>query len=138
MRVPALVFALCLGSSAWAADTGLPVAVKVLDTAGAPIPTAVVRHPDEKERHRVNIENGTWTGEAVYLEDGTELLFAKNMELVFEVSAPGYKNVRVPYIVQKRKNVVEVVLEKLDIELDPEEDGAEGPAIQFKHDVPRE
>lgn len=118
------------------ASEGVQVAVKVLDPDGRPIPTAVVRHPEEKERHRVNIDDGTWRGDAVYLENGSEILFQKNMELIFEVSAPGYKNQRVPYLVRKRKNVVEVTLQKLDLSTEQTEDDDPGPVIGFKHDKP--
>jgi hypothetical protein len=138
MRFIVVLVGMWATSNAFAQDGGIPVSVRVVDIEGKPIATAVVRHPEEKERHRVNMENGTWTGEAVYLEDGTELLFQKNMEIVFEVSAPGYKNERVPYLVRKRKNLTLVTLTKMDIELEPEETEDGGPSIGFKHDQPRD
>ncbi|MEZ4317704.1 MAG: hypothetical protein R3F61_09370 [Myxococcota bacterium] len=138
MRIPSLLLALGLSAPAWASG-GIPVSIKVVDEAGAPIQSAVVRHPDEKERHRVNMATGVWTGDAVYLVDGTELTFDKNMELTFEVSAPGYQNERFSYIVKKRKNVALVTLNKLDLEVKVSEEEEEGgPVIGFKHDVPRD
>src|SRR5687768_13385510 len=84
---------------------GVEVTVKVVDAAtGAPIPTAVVRHPDEQDRHRVNSASGEWTGSVLYLPDGTELLFAKGLQLELEVSAPDYVNSRLSYKVRKRRN----------------------------------
>ncbi len=125
-----------ISGSASAAD-GIPVSLKVVDAENNPISSAVVRHPEEKERHRVNMETGVWTGDAIYLEDGSEVIFEKNLELTFDVSAPGYQNTRFSYVVKKRKNVAVVKLEKMAIDLDGEEED-EGPVIGFKHDTPRD
>ncbi|MEC8424441.1 MAG: hypothetical protein VX000_11740, partial [Myxococcota bacterium] len=51
---------------------GVPVTVVVLDEAGEPVPTAVIRHPDEADRRRVNAVTGEWTGSVLYLPDGSE------------------------------------------------------------------
>jgi len=135
MRVLAFLLAAAVASPAFAADEeGIPVTVEVCDAEGQPISTAVVRHPEERHPHPVNTETGRWTAPALYLPDGSELLFAKGMELEFEVSAPGYKNARIKYFVRKRKNVVPVVLEKMDLDLDHED--AEDPIIQFGRDKP--
>lgn len=130
--------ALLLGhaSVAWAQDpVGVPVTVQVVDTAGAPIPTAVVRHPNEEARHRVNTETGKWTDSVLYMPNGDELVFEKGMELEFEISAPGYQNARVKYYVRKRKNLVPVVLQQMELELTEEED-MDDPVIQFGRDKP--
>lgn len=136
-----LVWALvALGSgvavSAYAAeDEGVPVTVRVLDSVSlAPIPTAVVRHPDEQDRHRVNTETGTWTGNVLYMPDGTEMFFEKGMVVEFEVSAPGYVNTRISYTVRKRRNSVDVPLVKMDIDMSTED--PEDITIQFGRDKP--
>lgn len=113
---------------------GVPVTLRILDAEGAPIATAVVRHPEEKARHRVNAETGEWSDRILYMEDGSELPFEKGTILVFEVSAPGYRNARIQFVVKKRKNVFVVTLEKLDIVVDPDEE--EDPFIQFGRDKP--
>lgn len=120
--------------SALAEEIGIPVTVQVSDPSGVPIPTAVVRHPDEADRHRVNTETGQWKANVLYLPDGSELVFEKGMELEFEVSAPGYQNVRVKYFVRKRKNLVPVTLTKMEMTL--EDDELEDPVIQFGRDKP--
>jgi len=119
---------------AYADDPGTPVTVRVLDTAGVPIPTAVVRHPKEEDRHRVNTELGTWTGSVLYMPDGSELIFEKGMLLEFEVSAPGYQNQRVTYEMRKRKNEFDVFLEKMQIDMTDED--PEDIVIQFGRDKP--
>lgn len=130
-----LAAAVALSSPALAKDDdGIPVTVEVLDTEGKPISTAVVRHPDEADRHRVNTETGRWSAAVLYLPNGDEIIFKKGMELEFEVSAPGYKNARVKYFVRKRKNLVPVVLEKMDFKL--EVDDEDDPVIQFGRDKP--
>lgn len=130
----ALLLSAGLATPAFADDPGIPVTVRVLDNAGMPIPTAVVRHPKEEDRHRVNTELGTWTGSVLYLPDGTELIFDKGMILEFEVSAPGYQNQRVSYEMRKRKNEFDVVLEKMDIDMSDED--PEDIVIQFGRDKP--
>ncbi len=131
-----LGFALSWGGVARAEDpVGIPVTVIVTDVAGAPISTAVVRHPDEQDRHRVNVTDGHTDISVLYLPDGSELVFTKGMEVEFEVSAPGYQNAHVKYLVRKRRNVVPVTLEKMDLSEQVGE-GDEDPAIQFGRDKP--
>lgn len=129
------LFAMLAGAPAWAQEEGIPVAVEVRDAAtGKIIPTAVVRHPMEAERHRVNTETGRWTEKVLYMSDGSELLFTKGMVLNFEVSAPGYANENVAYIVRKRNNVIPVSLTKMELSLD--DDLESDPSIQFGRDKP--
>jgi hypothetical protein len=113
---------------------GVPVHVTVLDTASAPVATAVIRHPKEADRHRVNAATGEWEAAVLYLPDGTELVFEPKMVIQFEISAPGYLTQIVEYEVKKRKNNLEVLLEPIDLESSdiPE------PIIQFGRDRPRE
>ena len=133
--VPLLLTTLLAGPAVAADDVGIPVTVRVLDAeTGLPIPTAVVRHPSEQDRHRVNTETGQWTESVLYLPDGSELIFDKGMTLEFEVSAPGYANQRVTYTVRKRKNVFEVMLPKMQIDLSDED--PEDIVIQFGRDKP--
>jgi hypothetical protein len=115
-------------------DSGLPVRVIVKDAAGAAIPTAVVRHPQEQDRHRVNAVDGSWEASALYMPDGSELRFTKGMMLELEISAPGYMTQVFQYQVVKRKNVVEVTLPKIEAEVAPVEE----PVISFGRDEPRE
>lgn len=139
MRFHMLALVGVLGASLVASDAmakddeGIDVTIKVLDEAGAPIPTAVVRHPLEQDRHRVNTFDGSWTEKVLYLPDGTELVFEKGLELELEISAPGYINQRFVYVVKKRKNVVPVTLQKMELSLDAE---LEEPVIQFGRDKP--
>lgn len=115
-------------------DVGIPVTIQVSDPEGAAIPTAVVRHPREQDRHRVNTETGQWKASVLYLPDGDELIFEKGMTLQFEVSAPGYVNANVTYVVRKRKNVVPVILKKMVFDL--QDDTMDEPTIQFGRDKP--
>jgi hypothetical protein len=128
--------ALLVSASAFASDEeGIPVTVRVIDAETAtPIATAVVRHPQEEDRHRVNTETGTWTGSVLYMPDGSEMFFTKGLQLEFEVSAPGYANQKVAYIVRKRKNVFDVPLTKMAIDMSEED--PEDIMIQFGRDKP--
>lgn len=135
------LFALCmafvLASPALAKpkeDAGVPVKVVVLDEERKPIPTAVIRHPQEQDRHRVNSVDGSWEASVLYLPDGTELRFTSGMTLDLEISAPGYMTQVFQYQVRKRRNVVEVKLPKIETTTDTIEE----PMIEFGRDNPRE
>jgi len=129
--------ALLVGSSAALADdVGIEVTVQVTDKeTGEPVKTAVVRHPAEQDRHRVNTETGKWKTSVLYLPNGDEIVFEKGMELEFEISAPGYQNERISYIVRKRKNVAVAYLTKMDFDMESE-DEMDDPVIQFGRDKP--
>ena len=89
------------------------------------------------DRLRVNAETGEWTGSVLYLPDGSELIFEKDAELQFEISAPGYQNFNLAYKVRKRKNVVPVTLQPMDMtDINDEED--EEVIIGFGRDRPIE
>ena len=118
-------------------EPGIPVTIRVLDAANAAVPTAVVRHPDEKDPHRVNSETGEWSTSYLYLPNGEELIFEKGMELSFEISAPGYLSVEITYEVKKRRNVATVNLQKMDLSLDSDDDD-DDVIIQFGRDKPRD
>jgi len=141
LRGLALTVAMGLGlvatSSAEAgkkADEGVNVRITVMDEAEQPIPTAVVRHPDEADRRRVNSVTGVWEDSILYLPDGSELRFVPGMTLKFEISAPGYITQVIQYDVRKRNNKVEIRLKEMEIE----EEEIEEPLIQFGRDRPRE
>lgn len=122
-------------SEAWAQDEeGVPVKVVVLDPDGQPVKTAVIRHPKEADRHRVNTFDGSWEAAVLYLPDGSELKFLKGMELELEISAPGFVNQRIKYLVRKRKNVVQVTLQRMEFDMSQEEE--DDPVIQFGRDKP--
>lgn len=113
---------------------GVPIKMTVKDPEGRPIPTAVIRHPDEADRHRVNSLTGTWEETKLYMPDGSELIFTPGMTIQFEVSAPGYLTRIVQYDIRKRKNQVPVVLTALALE----DQAVEEPLLQFGRDKPRE
>ncbi|MEN9787859.1 MAG: hypothetical protein RLZZ299_3123 [Pseudomonadota bacterium] len=130
-----LLGALGGAADAHAKDTpGVNVRVVVKDTEAKPIPTAVVRHPQEQDRHRVNAVDGSWEGNALYMPDGSELRFTAGMTLELEISAPGYVSQVCQYQVRKRKNVIEVKLDKLVMDTSTIEE----PVISFGRDEPRE
>ncbi len=116
-------------------DGGVPLEIRVIDSASmSPIATAKIRNPQEKEAHAVNAVTGAWKGDVLYMPDGTELFFAKGMTLEFEVSAPGYTTEKLTHVMRGRKNVVQVGLTEMKLDLlDLEEDD---PVIQFGRDKP--
>lgn len=113
---------------------GTPVNVQVLDDAEAPVPTAVIRHPDEADRHRVNSVDGTWEEEVLYMPDGSELVFKPGEILVLEISAPGYETQVIQYQVRRRKNAVKVHLVRHQFD----DDEIEEPMMSFGRDNPRD
>lgn len=113
---------------------GVPVKVVVKDEENQPIPTAVVRHPLEQDRHRVNSVDGSWETSVLYMPDGTELRFTPGQTVELEISAPGYVTQVFQYQIRKRRNVVELKLHKIENETDQIEE----PMITFGRDVPRE
>jgi hypothetical protein len=131
-----IVLAFVTVSPAFAAKdaAGVPVRVVVKDPEGKPIATAVVRHPLEQDRRRVNAVDGSWEGNALYMPDGSELRFTSGMTLELEISAPGYMTKVFQYQVRKRKNVVEIVLPKIEMS----DTNIEEPVISFGRDEPRE
>jgi hypothetical protein len=117
-----------------AAGDGVPVRVYVLNQGNDPIPTGVVRHPEESDRHRVNVATGHWEGSVLYMPDGSEMVFTPGMSIQLEVSAPGFLTRVVQYDIRKRRNHIRVNLDKIDFD----SDDIEEPIIQFGRDKPRE
>jgi hypothetical protein len=115
-------------------DEGIPITVKVLDVEGDAVPTAVIRHPEEKDPHRVNSITGEWTAPVLYLPDGGELIFTPGMSVRFEISAPGYMTKIIQYDIRKRRNKIEVILAELEMD----DDDIEEPVIQFDRDQLRD
>jgi hypothetical protein len=115
-------------------EEGVPVTVKVMDLLGEAVPTAVIRHPEEADRHRVNSITGEWTAPILYLPDGGELIFTPGMTIRLEISAPGYMTQIIQYDIRKRRNKIEVGL----AELEEDDDGIEEPVIQFDRDQLRD
>jgi hypothetical protein len=72
--------------------------------------------------------------EGVNLPDGSELIFTPGMQVRFEVSAPGYMTKIISYDIRKRKNNIEISLDKLQVD----EEMIEEPMIQFGRDKPRD
>ncbi len=117
-----------------AADDGIPVRVVVHDEQKAPIPTAIIRQPQEADRHRVNAADGSWEASVLYMPDGSELKFTAGMTLNLEISAPGYTTQVLTYQVRKRRNQIDVVLPKITTD----DSQIEEPTISFGRDEPRE
>jgi len=111
-------------------EVGTIVQVTVRDAEGDPIPTAVIRHPEEADRHRVNTVTGVWEEEVLYLPDGTELIFEPGLLLYLEISAPRYVSQTIQYEVQRRRNRIVVTLEELEIE----EAVIDAPMMSFGRD----
>jgi hypothetical protein len=109
---------------------GVPVKVFVEGPDGKPIPTAVVRHPDEADRHRVNAATGHWEGSVLYMEDGSELVFMPNTTIQLEISAPGFLTKVIQYDIKKRRNQFDVRLDVLSLK----DDEFDEPIIQFGQD----
>jgi len=132
----ALTFVVLLGLTSCAhknTGEGVPVRVYVLDqVTKVPIASAVVRHPEEAERHRVNAVSGYWEGSVLYLPKAQELIFTPGMSINLEVSAPGYITKEVMYDIKRRRNRFNVYLDKIETETDEIED----PIIQFDRDKP--
>ena len=116
------------------AGEGVTVTVKVMDESGDPIKTAVVRHPEEADPHRVNPQNGIWYDSVLYLPGGGELVFTPGMYLQLEVSAPGYLTRVIGYDIVKRNNEIPVHLKELEVD---DSDIIE-PTLEFGRDKPRE
>jgi hypothetical protein len=132
-----MVAALLIPGSALAKKKkGDGVAVKVIVTAesGDPVSTAVIRHPDEADRHRVNAVDGSWEASVLYMPDGTEMVFEPGVTLRLEISAPGYMTQVIQYDVRKRNNKIPVSLSLLELESEEIEE----PVIQFGRDRPRD
>ena len=126
----ALVLHACAHKSA---GDGTPVRVYVLDQITKdPIPTAVVRHPEEAERHRVNAVGGYWEGSVLYLPKAQEMVFTPGMAIRLEVSAPGYMTKEIMYDIKRRRNHFNVYLERIVLDSDDIDD----PIIQFDRDKP--
>ena len=138
LLIPVLCSAGLLFSSACKKNTtvsngpGIEVTVRVLDEAGAPVGSATVRHPDEADPHPVNVMSGAFAASVLYMPDGRELIFEKDLQLTFEISAAGYVNQEVLYTVKKRNNQVTVVLEKMNLDIDDDDDAV----IGFGRDKP--
>ncbi len=113
---------------------GTPVKVIVTSETGEPVSTAVIRHPDEADRHRVNAVDGSWESAVLYMPDGTELVFEPGLTLRLEISAPGYMTQVIQYDVRKRNNKIPVSLSLLELESEEIEE----PVIQFGRDRPRD
>ena len=129
--ISSLSLVLTLGcATTRSAGEGVPVKVFVRNEEGDPISTAVVRHPQEGERNRVNAATGHWEGSVLYLPDGSELIFEPNTTIELEISAPGYVTKRISYDIKKRRNQFPVALEPMSLKgTDFEE-----PIIQFGRD----
>ena len=111
---------------------GTRIQVRVVDQAGKAIPTAVIRHPEEEERHRVNAVTGAWEEEVLYMPDGSELVFTPGLLLYLEVSAPNYESQVVQYQVRRRRNSLSVTLKKLEMQ----EVTIDEPMMSFGRDPP--
>ena len=102
---------------------GVLVEITVLDQeSGDPISTAVVKHEKESDPSRVNQLSGTWSAKEVFDAEGGEFPFLPGQTEQFSISAPGYMTRAVTYDVRRRHNVIEVSLEKMEMEQQEIED----------------
>jgi hypothetical protein len=129
---PAVLAVLAVLLMAPKSSGGLALTIQVMDDTGSPVTTAVVRHPDEAMRHHVNAVTGSWSGTALYLDEGVEVPFHEGQDVTFEVSAPGFLTETVRYIVRKRRNTIVVTLSAMELHGDQLED----PLISFGRDKP--
>jgi len=131
LSVLLLIFVGC-ATTPQGTGTGTRIQVRVLSENGEPIPTAVIRHPDEEERHRVNSVTGTWEEEVLYMPDGSELIFTPGLLLYLEISAPNYESQVVQYQVRRRRNSLSVTLKRLEMQ----EVTIDEPMMSFGRDKP--
>lgn len=115
-------------------DEGTPITVRVIDPAGEPISTAVVRHDEEGVRHRVNTVTGEWSASELFMPSGEEIRFEPGMTLQLTVSASGYTTSLIEYEVRKRQNTVEIVL----AEESADEEDITMPVMTFGRDHERD
>jgi hypothetical protein len=130
LGLTAVVFTVAGCATTPQGEVGTIVQVTVEDSEGDPVPTAVIRHPEEADRHRVNTVTGVWEEEVLYLPDGTELIFEPGLLLYLEISAPRYVSQTIQYEVKRRRNRVVVTLETLEIE----ESVIDAPMMSFGRD----
>ena len=134
MKVLSVLLLFFVGCATTPQGTGVGtrIQVRVLSENGEPIPTAVIRHPDEEERHRVNSVTGTWEEEVLYMPDGSELIFTPGLLLYLEISAPNYESQVVQYQVRRRRNSLSVTLKRLEMQ----EVTIDEPMMSFGRDKP--
>jgi hypothetical protein len=131
LSIVLLCFAAC-ATTPQGDGVGTRIQVRVLDEAGNPVPTAVIRHPEEEERHRVNSVTGAWEEEVLYMPDGSELIFTPGLLLYLEISAPNFASQVVQYQVRRRRNVLTVNLEALEMQ----DVTIDEPMMSFGRDTP--
>ncbi|MFK7929587.1 MAG: hypothetical protein AB8H79_15435 [Myxococcota bacterium] len=135
MRIAALVLLTtpALAGKSSVKDEGIPLVVTVVDAnTGQPVPFAAVRESQEKELHPVNKLTGQFATTMLYPSYNDEIVLAKDMKLVLEVTAPTYGPEKVDYTMRKRGNRILVRLTPMDI---PANIGDE-PVWQFGRDQP--
>ena len=117
-----LLASLAISSTASAGeeDDAKLITVRVLDGAGAPITNAWVRLPQTEGRRMVD-EAGRWQAKSIYELDGSERFFTKGMVLDLTISAPGYTSRSYAYEVAKRRNLITVTLEPMNLTILDEE-----------------
>lgn len=117
--------------TAFAQDLRADITVHVLDLEGRAIPSAYVRHPEERELHRVNADNGTWKTDAFYFEGDQVAYVERGQTVRLEISAPGYRNAELTFLVRRKHNRVRVKLEPMTLREDTED-----PLVEFGRDRP--
>ena len=116
-------------------DEGILITIIILDEeTEEPIQTAKVKHSLESDSSRVNKLTGKWQAREVYDAEGNEHKFKSGQTENFSVSAPGYTTRIVKYDVRKRRNNIELKLQKMDVD----NDTVEMPIIKFGRDQERE
>ena len=114
---------------------GVLIEIIVLDGTNAePISTAVVKHEREADSSRVNQLSGKWQAREVFDAEGEEHLFLPNQTEQFSISAPGYMTQIIQYDVRRRRNNIEIKLQKMEMDTET----IEPPLIPFGRDQERE
>ena len=115
-------------------NEGVLLSITVIDEkSSSPIPTAVIKHPEEIDPHRVNEVSGKWQATELFFADGREMPFLPGMTIQLEVSAPNYITNIIQYDVRSRRNNIEVPLVPMDLNTN----NIDIPIIPFPRDQER-
>lgn len=92
------------------------LALTVVTTDDAPIPTARFWFPNDSLEASVNAITASASLSARYLDDGTEILFTYGETVDLFVSAPGYETKKHRVVLDKKRRVAStIVLSRLDL-----------------------
>ena len=114
---------------------GVLIEITVLDKETAePVAMAVVKHSKEADSSRVNQLSGKWQAREVFDAEGEEYPFLPSNTEEFSISAPGYMPEFFSYDVRRRRNNIEIMLQKMELDTET----IDQPLIPFGRDQERE